>query len=96
MEDRTVRVGFEIFGKVQGVYFRNHTKGEADRLGLRGYVMNTPTKTVKGVVVGPLPQVEEMKHWLSAVGSPKSRIDRAEFRNLKAEGASFSDFKVRR
>ena len=34
-------VDFEIFGKVQGVYFRKHTKSKAVKLGIKGWVKNT-------------------------------------------------------
>lgn len=32
---------FEIQGKVQGVFFRKHTKAKADTLGIVGWVANT-------------------------------------------------------
>ncbi len=37
---------FEIFGKVQGVFFRKHTKATADKLKLVGCVENTETGVV--------------------------------------------------
>ena len=35
-----------IHGKVQGVWFRAHTKGTADRIGVAGWVRNLPDGTV--------------------------------------------------
>ena len=46
------RLEFEVHGKVQGVFFRKHTKKTADALGLSGWVMNTKHKTVVGVADG--------------------------------------------
>ena len=59
---------------VQGVFFRKHTKKAADKLGLVGWVENTPTGSVRGVVQGPEDAVGRMKVWLSSTGSPKSVI----------------------
>jgi len=41
-------VQFEVFGKVQGVFFRKYTKEKADSLGIRGYVFNHDSGTVQG------------------------------------------------
>jgi len=78
-----VAVDFEVFGKVQGVFFRKHTQKKGKALGLRGWIRNTSDLTVKGQIEGTIESVETMKNWLSTEGSPKSRIDRAEFTNEK-------------
>lgn len=41
-------VNFEVFGKVQGVFFRKYTKEKADSLGIRGWVYNDDSGTVQG------------------------------------------------
>ncbi|XP_063053488.1 acylphosphatase-2 [Engraulis encrasicolus] len=76
-------VDFEIFGNVQGVCFRMYTEDHGKKLGLSGWVKNTRQGTVIGQVQGPPDKVNEMKSWLSKVGSPSSRIDRADFTNEK-------------
>ncbi|KAJ0183140.1 hypothetical protein K1T71_001116 [Dendrolimus kikuchii] len=76
-------VDFEVFGRVQGVFFRKYTKQQADKLGLRGWCKNTPQGTVQGQMQGPADKVQTMMHWLKYTGSPSSRIDKAEFRNEK-------------
>lgn len=94
-----VRVDFEVFGKVQGVYFRKYTQMKARELGVKGWVMNTSRakRTVVGVLEGDTQKVEEMKKWLQNNGSPKSRIDRAEFKNEKAISLmSYDDFDFRK
>ncbi|XP_037951271.1 acylphosphatase-2-like [Teleopsis dalmanni] len=74
---------FEVFGKVQGVFFRKHTEAQAKKLGLHGWCMNTTTGTVKGEIEGPLEKINQMKTWLRETGSPKSRIDKANFSEAK-------------
>ncbi|XP_006638476.3 acylphosphatase-2 [Lepisosteus oculatus] len=74
-------VDFEVFGRVQGVCFRMYTEDEGHKLGVTGWVKNTRQGTVIGQVQGPPDKVKEMKVWLSKVGSPGSRIDRAVFSN---------------
>ena len=74
---------FEVFGKVQGVFFRKHTEKKAKQLGLQGWCMNTMVGTVKGQLEGPLNELHEMIEWLQHRGSPKSRIDKATFSDIK-------------
>ncbi|KAL1006212.1 hypothetical protein UPYG_G00069320 [Umbra pygmaea] len=78
---KLVSVDFEIFGNVQGVCFRMYTEDQGKKLGVSGWVKNTRQGTVVGQVQGPYNKVNEMKMWLRKVGSPSSRIDRAEFSN---------------
>ncbi|KAE8749951.1 hypothetical protein FOCC_FOCC003423 [Frankliniella occidentalis] len=74
---------FEVYGRVQGVFFRKYTQKQGKELGLRGWCMNTPKGTVLGQLEGEVQQVEKMKYWLQRTGSPESSIDKAEFRNVK-------------
>lgn len=86
-------VDFEVSGKVQGVFFRKHTVKEAKRLRLTGYVKNTSRGTVIGTAQGSEEAVKAMKRWLQNVGSPKSRIDKCEFRNERTISAlHYDDF----
>uniref|UniRef100_A0A8C8RR19 Acylphosphatase-like domain-containing protein n=1 Tax=Pelusios castaneus TaxID=367368 RepID=A0A8C8RR19_9SAUR len=54
---------------------------QGKKLGVVGWVKNTPRGTVTGQVQGPKEKTEIMKNWLRNVGSPMSRIDRAVFSN---------------
>jgi acylphosphatase len=72
-----VRAHVYISGMVQGVFFRWHTKEEADKLGVKGWVRNLTDGRVEAVFEGekeavdaiiefckrgpPLPQVEKVK-----------------------------------
>merc|ERR1712105_32934 len=90
-----IAVDYEVFGKVQGVFFRKFTNEKAQSLGLRGWVKNTRDGTVTGQLEGDQARVSEMRSWLETTGSPQSRIDRAEFRNVRQiNNFSFEHFKI--
>ncbi|KAL0268202.1 UNVERIFIED_CONTAM: hypothetical protein PYX00_010232 [Menopon gallinae] len=94
---KLLAVDFEIYGKVQGVFFRKHTQEKGTALGLRGWCMNTEEGTVRGSMEGEADKVEEMKTWLRTKGSPASRIDKAEFKNEKEiQDFNYDGFTVRR
>ncbi|XP_055511895.1 acylphosphatase-1-like [Leucoraja erinacea] len=94
-EGRLLSVDYEVFGKVQGVFFRKHTQKEAKRLGLVGWVRNTERGTVEGRLQGAEQPVRTMQAWLRAKGSPRSRIDKAEFSNQRpADRRDYPDFQV--
>ncbi|CRG96166.1 acylphosphatase, putative [Plasmodium gallinaceum] len=68
---------FEVFGKVQGVFFRKYTKQEADKLNIKGYVQNTDKNTVIGKAESDKKEsLEKFKFFLTNVGSPSSKIDK--------------------
>lgn len=76
---------FEVFGKVQGVSFRKYTQQQALALDevKAGWIRNTHRGTVEGQILCQSNSAcHEMKEWLQTVGSPKSKIDHAEFTNL--------------
>ncbi|XP_066282714.1 acylphosphatase-2-like [Branchiostoma lanceolatum] len=102
---RLVSVDYEVFGKVQGVFFRKNTKRTADKLGLVGWVKNevkprpgqAVLKTVVGQVQGEESKVFVMKKWLRETGSPKSKIKDAHFRNESIiDRLEFSSFDIRK
>lgn len=55
------RITCTVSGKVQGVFYRNHCKQEADKRGIRGYVKNMPDGSVKIVGEG---DPDKLKVWL--------------------------------
>ncbi|KAM8914617.1 acylphosphatase-1 [Spinachia spinachia] len=90
-----ISVEYEIFGRVQGVFFRKYTQAEGRKLGLVGWVQNTGAGTVQGQLQGPRRQVKEMQEWLKSTGSPKSCISKAEFKNEKAvDSLEHSSFNI--
>jgi acylphosphatase len=92
---KVLSVKFEVFGRVQGVFFRKHTQLIANKYGLKGYVKNTERGTVVGTLQGPSDAVDSMKEWLSKVGSPQSKIDKCVFEEEKtADSVEFSSFEI--
>ncbi|MEE6494216.1 hypothetical protein FKM82_017056 [Ascaphus truei] len=90
-----ISLDYEVFGKVQGVFFRKYTQAEGKRLGLVGWVQNTHSGTVKGQLQGERTSVRAMQVWLQNKGSPKSQIKRVEFQNEKTIlHLEYSDFKI--
>eukprot|EP00947_MAST-08B_sp_MAST-8B-sp1_P001580 g1580.t1 len=91
---------YEVFGKVQGVFFRKHTAKTGNKFGLVGWVQNTARETVVGEVFGDEAALVAMRKWLESKGSPKSRIDRAVFKDLEADavaeglGGKFAEFVI--
>ncbi|CRK99413.1 CLUMA_CG012619, isoform A [Clunio marinus] len=74
-----------------------NTEDTANRLGIRGWCMNTKEGTVKGVIEGPQNVYNEMRHWLEKTGSPQSKIEKATFSEPKILNEySFQDFEIRR
>jgi acylphosphatase len=65
---------FRIEGKVQGVFFRHSTRGEAERLGIAGYAQNLPDGSVEVQAHGTVPAVEELLLWLHR-GPGGARVD---------------------
>jgi acylphosphatase len=90
-----VRLKYEVFGKVQGKFFRKHTLRMAERLGVGGWVRNTSRGTVLGEVEGPRPVVEEFKAWVADEGSPKSSINRCVFsEEYEVDSRTYDEFKI--
>jgi acylphosphatase len=67
-----VRAHVLVSGKVQGVFYRDTTRKEALRRGLRGWVRNLSDGRVEAVFEGDVALVDEMVAWCR-VGSPLSR-----------------------
>lgn len=71
------RVHVIVRGRVQGVYFREFTRRQAESLGLCGWVRNLPDRTVEAVLEGEDGSVEAMLTWLHH-GSPMSAVSAVE------------------
>ncbi|KAF7390174.1 acylphosphatase-1-like [Vespula maculifrons] len=94
---KLLSLDFEVFGTVQGVFFRKYTQKKSQELGLKGWCMNTDNGTVVGQLEGESTKVEEMKRWLQSTGSPQSAIEKAIFRNEKEiTKPSFTSFDIRK
>jgi acylphosphatase len=63
-----------VYGRVQGVYFRDYTEREAIRLHVTGWVANQVDGTVKVVAEGSEAALMQLVEWLHT-GSPWARVD---------------------
>jgi len=53
----------QVYGKVQGVFYRKSTKETADKIGLKGWVRNKADGSVEIFAEGSTSQIEELKAW---------------------------------
>ena len=68
---------FTVHGRVQGVFFRDSTRREAQRLGINGHAVNLPDGTVEVLAAGPANALAELERWLQK-GPPMARVTRVE------------------
>lgn len=74
-----------IFGRVQGVFYRNWTTQTARKLGLAGWVRNRIDGSVEAVVEGPEEVVERFTA-LAHQGPPAAQVARVEVTAATVEG----------
>ena len=65
---------FNIAGRVQGVFFRDSTRVEANRLGLAGYAHNLSNGDVEIRLCGSATKIEEMIGWFP-IGPPMATVE---------------------
>jgi acylphosphatase len=63
MAGDTVRRRVVVRGEVQGVFFRDSTRNEAESRGVSGWVKNRDDGAVEAVFEGPKEAVEAMLEW---------------------------------
>ena len=81
----TIRRRVTAHGKVQGVFFRDSTREEAERRGVSGWVRNTPTGTVEAVFEGDPDMVDAMI-WFVRDGPGSAEVDRVVVDDEEPEG----------
>lgn len=84
---------FTVSGRVQGVYFRQSTREQAERLGLCGWVRNLADGRVEGMAHGEPAALEALRVWLQH-GPAAARVDALEWR--ASEERPPAGFEVRR
>jgi acylphosphatase len=82
-----------VFGKVQGVWFRDSTRKEAAKLDVVGWVKNMPDGTVYLEAEGEEEQLNQLRKWLH-VGSHYSRVDDVDIEWIEPTD-SYSTFEMR-
>jgi acylphosphatase len=71
---RPLRLRLSIRGHVQGVWFREATRLEAERLGVAGWVRNCGDGSVEAVIEGEAGAVRELEAWCHH-GPPSARVN---------------------
>lgn len=87
------RVHLLISGRVQGVFYRAHTRDEARRLGLTGWVRNLSDGRVEAVAEGEEEKLKRLIDWCHK-GPPGAVVRGVEARWEGYRG-EFADFKIR-
>lgn len=81
-----------VSGRVQGVWYRAHTREKAVELGIAGFVRNLPDGTVEIVAQGEEGQVEALMDW-ARVGPPMAEVTEVRARDM-AEDEEYGSFEV--
>jgi acylphosphatase len=79
-----------IYGRVQGVFFRDSMRREAQYMAVSGWVRNRSDGTVEALVHGEPAAVDAMLRWAHR-GPERALVERVEI--LPAEG-SYSSFEI--
>ncbi len=86
------RAFIRVSGRVQGVFFREHTRKWATSLGLTGWVRNTQDGQVEITVEGERETIERLLELLHE-GSPLSRVDFLDV-DWEVYSGEFIDFRI--
>jgi len=82
-----------IYGRVQGVFFRAYVAENAEDLGITGYLRNRPDEGVEVVAEGEKERLEKLLQYLKK-GPPAARVTRVKTRWSDYTG-SYSGFRIR-
>ena len=71
-----------VKGRVQGVWFRDSTRREAEQLGISGYAINLENGDVEVYACGPEAALDALCEWLRQ-GPPLARVTSVEQRDAE-------------
>lgn len=74
-----------VHGRVQGVFFRDSMRREAERLGVAGWVRNRDDGTVEAWLEGPAGAVEELVAW-AGHGPERAEVTRVSVDDERVTG----------
>lgn len=78
----------QVYGRVQGVFFRESMRQKAVELGVTGWVRNRRDGAVEAVVQGAPQDVERIIAWVRR-GPPAARVERVETTDAEGNFAGF-------
>ncbi|ALD21610.1 acylphosphatase [Hymenobacter sp. DG25A] len=84
---------FQIYGRVQGVFYRQSSQQEARRLGLTGFARNNPDGTVTIEAEGPPDALDALLAWCQK-GPAAAQVERVEV--TPGQLHHYKEFSVRR
>ena len=64
----------KVFGRVQGVFFRQSTKSEAERWGVCGWVKNCDDGTGEALLQGDSESIQRMLDWIQH-GPDRAKVE---------------------
>lgn len=73
-----------VHGKVQGVFYRDGTRQQAETLGITGWVRNNKDDTVELHACGTEENVHSLIEWLKQ-GPPRAGAIKVDWREITAE-----------
>ena len=79
-----------IHGRVQGVYFRDSMRREAQNLAVAGWVCNRSDGTVEAAVQGELADVDAIVRWARR-GPERAQVERIE---IEPHEGSYTSFEI--
>jgi acylphosphatase len=85
---------FLVVGKVQGVFFRQSARIEAQRLSIRGWARNLPDGSVEVLAQGAAAAVEALREWLQR-GPGDARVDSVSETDAGGNGEIPAGFEAR-
>ena len=74
MGPETIRRRAVVYGRVQGVFFRDSTRERARAHGVAGWVCNRPDGSLEAVLEGSPEAVQRILRFLET-GPPQARVD---------------------
>jgi acylphosphatase len=90
--DEAIRRRATVHGNVQGVFFRDSTREQAEKHGVNGWVSNRSDGSVEAVLEGPADAVNEVLRFLKE-GPSRADVEDVEVSEEEPEG--LSSFEVR-
>ncbi len=86
-------INIRVYGRVQGVYYRDSTKAVADQLSITGFIRNEEDGSVYLEAEGAPFMMEQFLEWC-AEGPERANVERLE--QEEAALQNFTNFVVRR
>ena len=86
----TVARTVQVFGQVQGVWFRDSARHEAGSRGVSGWVRNRSDGSVQAFLEGEPEAVEAVISWCRQ-GPPRAQVERVDVDDAEPQGLSGFD-----